>query len=108
MFTPERVVASWTTVTLFCNSVHALVVRTSTDVDHITVDGKEITTFYYAAAFEGWGRNRKLVKYKVFTLFLGNDASTGDYEVVAFDAEGVASEAHIATLTGKPGVGKFN
>lgn len=108
VFTPERFEASWTTVTLFRNSVHALVVRTSTDVDHITVDGKEITTFYYAAAFEGWGRNRKLVKYKVFTLFLGNDASTGDYEVVAFDAEGVASEAHIATLTGKPGVGKFN
>lgn len=108
VFTPERFEASWTTVTLFRNSVHALVVRTSTDVDHITVDGKEITTFYYAAAFEGWGRNRKLVKYKVFTLFLGNDASTGDYEVVAFDAEGVASEARIATLTGKPGVGKFN
>lgn len=108
VFTPERFEASWTTVTLFRNSVHALVVRTSTDVDHITVDGKEITTFYYAAAFEGWGRNRKLVKYKVFTLFLGNDASTGDYEVVAFDAEGVASEVHIATLTGKTGVGKFN
>ena len=108
VFTPERFEASWTTVTLFRNSVHALVVRTSTDVDHITVDGKEITTFYYAAAFEGWGRSRKLVKYKVFTLFLGNDASTGDYEVVAFDAEGVASEARIATLTGKPDVGKFN
>ena len=74
----------------------------------IIVDGKEITTFYYAAAFEGWGRNRKLVKYKVFTLFLGNDANIGDYEVVAFDADGVASEAHIATLTGKTGVGKFN
>ncbi len=108
VFTPERFEASWTTVTLFRNSVHALVVRTSTDVDHITVDGKEITTFYYAAAFEGWGRNRKLVKYKVFTLFLGNDANIGDYEVVAFDADGVASEAHIATLTGKTGVGKFN
>lgn len=108
VFTPERFEASWSTVTLFRNSVHALVVRTSTDVDHITVDGKEITNFYYAAAFEGWGRNRKLVKYKVFTLFLGNDATIGDYEVVAFDADGVASEAHIATLTGKTGVGKFN
>ena len=108
VFTPERFEASWSTVTLFRNSVHALMVRTSTDVDHITVDGKEITNFYYAAAFEGWGRNRKLVKYKVFTLFLGNDANIGDYEVVAFDADGVASEAHIATLTGKTGVGKFN
>lgn len=108
VFTPELIEASWTTVKLFRRSVHTLTVRTSADVDHITVDGKEITDFYYSVTLVGSGWNRKLVKCKMFTVSYGNDARLGDYDIVAFNAEGVASEPHKSTLTGKPGVGKFN
>lgn len=108
VFTPELIEASWTTVKLFRRSVHTLTVRTSADVDHITVDGKEITDFYYSVTLVGSGWNRKLVKCKMFTVTYGNDARLGDYDIVAFNAEGVASEPHKSTLTGKPGVGKFN
>ena len=107
-FAPEHFEANWTTVKLFRKSIHTLTVRTSTDVDYITVDGEKVTTFYYSVALEGWGWNRKLVKYKVFTVSLDDDAELGDYEVIAYNADGEASEPHIATLTGKVGVGKFN
>lgn len=107
-FAPEHFEANWTTVKLFRKSIHTLTVRTSTDVDYITVDGEKVTTFYYSVALEGWGWNRKFVKYKVFTVSLDDDAELGDYEVIAYNADGEASEPHIATLTGKVGVGKFN
>lgn len=107
-FAPGHFEANWTTVKLFRKSIHTLTVRTSTDVDYITVDGEKVTTFYYSVALEGWGWNRKFVKYKVFTVSLDDDAELGDYEVIAYNADGEASEPHIATLTGKVGVGKFN
>lgn len=107
-FAPEHFEANWTTVKLFRKSIHTLTVRTSTDVDYITVDGEKVTTFYYSVALEGWGWNRKFVKYKVFTVSLDDDAELGDYDVIAYNADGEASEPHIATLTGKVGVGKFN
>lgn len=107
-FAPEHFEANWTTVKLFRKSIHTLTVRTSTDVDYITVDGEKVTTFYYSVALEGWGWNRKFVKYKVFTVSLDDDVELGDYEVIAYNADGEASEPHIATLTGKVGVGKFN
>lgn len=107
-FAPEHFEANWTTVKLFRKSIHTLTVRTSTDVDYITVDVEKVTTFYYSVALEGWGWNRKFVKYKVFTVSLDDDVELGDYEVIAYNADGEASEPHIATLTGKVGVGKFN
>lgn len=108
VFMPEMLDADWSTIKLFRRSIHTLTVRTSDDVDHITVDGKVITNYYYSVTFVGSGWNRRIVKCRVFTLKLGDDARIGDYDIVAFNADGVASEAHTATLTGKTGRGLFN
>ena len=107
-FEPETFETSWTTIKFFSFSSHTLSVRTSADVEYITVGESEVHDFIYTYKFEGSGWNRKLVKYKLFTLTLGGDAELGDYSVVAYNAEGNASAPKAATLTGNVGVGKFN
>lgn len=107
-FEPETFETSWTTIKFFSFSSHTLSVRTSADVEYITVGESEVHDFIYTYKLEGSGWNRKLVKYKLFTLTLGGDAELGDYSVVAYNAEGNASAPKAATLTGNVGVGKFN
>lgn len=108
VFEPETLEASWTTIKFFSFASHTLSVSTSADVEYITVGERELHDFIYTYKFEGSGWNRKLVKYKLFTLTLGSEAELGDYSVVAYNAEGSASAPITATLTGKVGVGKFN
>lgn len=107
-FEPETFETSWTTIKFFSFSSHTLSVRTSDDVEYITVGEREVHDYIYTYKFEGSGWNRKLVKYKLFTLTLGGDAELGDHSVVAYNAEGNASAPKTATLTGNVGVGKFN
>lgn len=108
VFEPETLEASWTTIKFFSFASHTLSVSTSADVEYITVGECELHNFIYTYKFEGSGWNRKLVKYKLFTLTLGSEAELGDYSVVAYNAEGSASAPITATLTGNVGVGKFN
>ena len=107
-FEPATLEAEWTTFKLFSYSTHTLTVRTSDDVEYITVGDREIRDFYYTLKLEGSGWNRKLVKYKVFTLVLGNDAELGDYTITAYNAAGNASAPKTAALSGETWFDKFN
>lgn len=107
-FEPATLEAEWTTFKFFSYSTHTLTVRTSDDVEYITVGDREIRDFYYTVKLEGSGWNRKLVKYKVFTRVLGNDAELGDYTITAYNADGNASAPKTATLSGETWFDKFN
>ena len=79
-----------------------LTVKTSADVESITVDGQSITGYTTRTQRTGWGWWSPKVTYHVFTYTTTAPAQTTDYAVCAVNAEGTASEAVTATLTVKP------
>lgn len=79
-----------------------LTVKTSADVESITVDGQSITGYTTRTQRTGWGWWSPKVTYHVFTYTITAPAQTTDYAVCAVNAEGTASEAVTATLTVKP------
>lgn len=101
-FEPSHFEADWN------RSVRAgrkatLTVKTSEDVDAITVDGQTITTYRTRTERTGWGWWSPRVTYRVFT-YTTTAQATADYEVCALNSSGVASEPITATLTVKPAI----
>lgn len=100
-FSPETFEADWGRA-VRAGKKATLTVKTSADVESITVDGQSITSYTTRTQRTGWGWWSPKVTYHVFTYTITAPAQTTDYAVCAVNAEGTASEAVIATLTVKP------
>lgn len=100
-FQPETFQASWGRA-VRAGKRATLTVKTSADVESITVDGQSITSYTTRTQRTGWGWWSPKVTYHVFTYTITAPAQTTDYAVCAVNAEGTASEAVTATLTVKP------
>lgn len=100
-FSPETFEADWGRA-VRAGKQATLTVKTSADVESITVDGQAITSYTTRAQRTGWGWWSPKVTYHVFTYTITAPAQTTDYAVCAVNAEGTASEAVTATLTVKP------
>lgn len=100
-FSPETFEADWGRA-VRAGKRATLTVKTSADVESITVDGQSITGYTTRTQRTGWGWWSPKVTYHVFTYTIAAPAQTTDYAVCAVNAEGTASEAVTATLTVKP------
>ena len=100
-FSPETFEADWGRA-VRAGKQATLTVKTSADVESITVDGQSITDYTTRTERTGWGWWSPKVTYHVFTYTIAAPAQTTDYAVCAVNAEGTASEAVTATLTVKP------
>lgn len=100
-FSPETFQADWGRA-VRAGKRATLMVKTSADVESITVDGQSITGYTTRTQRTGWGWWSPKVTYHVFTYTTTAPAQTTDYAVCAVNAEGTASEAVTATLTVKP------
>lgn len=100
-FSPETFQADWGRA-VRAGKRATLMVKTSADVESITVDGQSITSYTTRTQRTGWGWWSPKVTYHVFTYTITAPAQTTDYAVCAVNAEGTASEAVTATLTVRP------
>ncbi len=100
-FSPETFEADWGRA-VRAGKRATLTVKTSADVESITVDGQSITSYTTRTQRTGWGWWSPKVTYHVFTYTITAPAQTTDYAVCAVNAEGTASEAVTATLAVKP------
>ena len=100
-FSPEAFQADWGRA-VRAGKRATLTVKTSADVESITVDGQSITSYTTRTQRTGWGWWSPKVTYHVFTYTITAPAQTTDYAVCAVNAEGTASEPITATLTVKP------
>lgn len=100
-FQPETFQADWGRA-VRAGKRATLTVKTSADVESITVDGQPITSYTTRTERTGWGWWSPKVTYRVFTYTITAPAQTTDYAVCAVNAEGTASEPITATLTVKP------
>lgn len=90
-FEPEYISASWKTSGRYLRTC-SLSVVTSRDVDKLTLDGSELTA---RTAFRRV--NGKYQSVYVWT-YVKMNAPKGDYELVAYNEDGVASEPVVVTL----------
>lgn len=100
-FSPESFQADWGRA-VRAGKRATLTVKTSADVESITVDGQPITSYTTRTQRTGWGWWSPKVTYHVFTYTITAPAQTTDYAVCAVNAEGTASEPITATLTVRP------
>lgn len=100
-FSPETFQADWGRA-VRAGKRATLTVKTSADVESITVDGQPITSYTTRTQRTGWGWWSPKVTYHVFTYTITAPAQTTDYAVCAVNAEGTASEPITATLTVRP------
>lgn len=100
-FSPETFEADWSRA-VRAGKRATLTVKTSADVESITVDGQSITSYTTRTQRTGWGWWSPKVTYHVFTYTTTAPAQTTDYAVCAVNAEGTASEPITATLTVRP------
>lgn len=100
-FSPETFEADWGRA-VRAGKRATLTVKTSADVESITVDGQSITSYTTRTQRTGWGWWSPKVTYHVFTYTITAPAQTTDYAVCAVNAEGTASEPITATLTVRP------
>lgn len=100
-FSPETFEADWSRA-VRAGKRATLTVKTSADVESITVDGQSITSYTTRTQRTGWGWWSPKVTYRVFTYTTTAPAQTTDYAVCAVNAEGTASEPITATLTVRP------
>ena len=98
-FAPKRFEPSWNSVRV--GQKATLTVKTSADVEAITVNGETVDNYKTRYERSGWGWWAEKVEYRVFTYTV-TATETMDYEVAAVNAEGTASEPVICTLTVKP------
>ena len=97
-FTPDRFEARWSRSTVRAGQRATLTVRTSVDVEAITVDGETVTSYRTRTQRTGWGKNATKVTYREFTYTM-TATKTADHMVTAVNAQGVASDPITATLT---------
>lgn len=100
-FEPERFDASWNKDSVRVGQKATLTVKTSTDVEAITVNGETVDNYKTRYERSGWGWWAEKVEYRVFTYTV-TATETMDYEVAAVNADDVTSEPVICTLTVKP------
>ncbi len=98
-FEPERFEASWTKNVMQGRKA-TLTVKTSEDVEAITVDGQTIRSYRTRTERMGFGRRAKRITYREFTYSMVAQESA-DFSVTAINAEGTESEAITARLTVK-------
>lgn len=101
-FNPDRFDASWSR-NVRKGETAKLTVKTSEDVETITVNGETIDSFAERHERTGWGWWAKTVTYREFIYTTTADV-TRDYTVCAVNAAGVRSEEKTATLTVRPSV----
>ena len=101
-FNPDPFTASWGH-SVRKGDTATLTVKTSEDVESITVDGKAINEYVTRTERTGWGWWAKTVTYREFT-YTDIATVTKDYTVCAVNGEGVSSDAITATLTVRPSV----
>ena len=102
VFAPSRFEASWGHAVRKGDTA-TLTVKTSEDVDSITVDGKKITAYAAKTERTGWGWWAKTVTYREFT-YTDTAVATKDYTVCAVNSDGVSSDPITASLTVRPSV----
>ena len=100
-FSPETFQADWGRA-VRAGKRATLTVKTSADVESITVDGVTVSSYTTRTERTGWGWWSPKVTYRVFTYTTTAPAQTTDYAVCAVNAEGTASEPITATLTVRP------
>lgn len=98
-FEPERFEASWSRNVMQGRKA-TLTVKTSEDVEAITVDGQTIRSYRTRTERVGFGRRAKRITYREFTYSVVAQESA-DFSVTAINAEGTESEAITARLTVK-------
>lgn len=98
-FEPERFEASWSRNVMQGRKA-TLTVKTSEDVEAITVDGQTIRSYRIRTERVGFGRRAKRITYREFTYSMVAQ-ETADFSVTAINAEGTESEAITARLTVK-------
>lgn len=98
-FEPERFEASWSRNVMQGRKA-TLTVKTSEDVEAITVDGQTIRSYRTRTERVGFGRRAKRITYMEFTYSMVAQESA-DFSVTAINAEGTESEAITARLTVK-------
>lgn len=91
-FEPEYLSASWRTVGRYLRTC-TLSVVTSRDVQKLTLNGDELSSYTTRRRIDG-----KYQSVKVWT-YVKMNAQIGDYELVAYDENGIASESVTATLS---------
>lgn len=96
-FEPDRFEASWSRNVMQGRKA-TLTVKTSEDVEAITVDGQTIRSYRTRTERVGFGRYAKRMTYREFTYSMVAQ-ETADFSVTAINAEGTESEAIIARLT---------
>lgn len=96
-FEPERFEASWSRNVMQGRKA-TLTVKTSEDVEAITVDGQTIRSYRTRTERMGFGRRAKRITYREFTYSMVAQESA-DFSVTAVNAEGTESEAITARLT---------
>lgn len=100
VFQPDPFQASWGRA-VRAGKRATLTVKTSADVESITVDGVTVSSYTTRTERTGWGWWSPKATYRVFTYTTTAPAQTTDYAVCAVNAEGTASEPITATLTVK-------
>ena len=98
-FEPERFEASWSRNVMQGRKA-TLTVKTSEDVEAITVDGQTIRSYRTRTDRVGFGRRAKRITYREFTYSMVAQESA-DFSVTAINAEGTESEAITTRLTVK-------
>ena len=98
-FEPDRFEASWSRNVMQGRKA-TLTVKTSEDVEAITVDGQTIRSYRTRSERVGFGRRAKRITYREFTYSMVAQESA-DFSVTAINAEGTESEAITARLTVK-------
>lgn len=101
-FNPDRFDASWSR-NVRKGETAKLTVKTSEDVEAITVNGETIDSFTERHERTGWGWWAKTVTFREFT-YTDTATVTKDYTVCAVNGKGVSSDAITATLTVRPSV----
>lgn len=96
-FEPDRFEASWSKNVMQGRKA-TLTVKTSEDVEAITVDGQTIRSYRTRTERVGFGRYAKRVTYREFTYSMVAQ-ETADFSVTAINAEGAESGAITARLT---------
>ena len=98
-FEPDRFEASWSRNVMQGRKA-TLTVKTSEDVEAITVDGQTIRSYRTRTERVGFGRRAKRITYREFTYSMVAQESA-DFSVTAINTEGTESEAITARLTVK-------
>ena len=100
-FEPSRFEASWGR-SVRAGQKATLTVKTSEDVESITVNGETVSTYSTRTERSGWGWWAKKVTYREFTYTVTATA-TADYTVIAQNGDGAVSQPITATLTVRGG-----